>query len=163
MRFGVLFCLLLTIVGISIAQDSTFPVGPQYLITGSQIFARPIATPTLSLNTPLPSIPDLPQIGPVIGNQPYIANSVVDQQPNLFPIYYGYPMLSVVELVDTEPPRELPASLVDPGVAGMTSAQSLNESGYGLPLGDSASYWKAHRARAPHVYTNADVERLHGS
>ena len=64
---------------------------------------------------------------------------------------------------DTEPPRELPISIVDPGVAGMTTARSLNESGYGVPLGDTASYWKTHKAHAPRVYTNADVERLPGS
>ena len=163
MRLSSLFCLLLTLLGVCAAQDSNFPVGPQYLMTGSPVFARPISTPTLSLNTPLPPIPDLPEIGPVIGSQPYIANPALEQQPDLFPIYYGYPMNSVVELVDTELPRELPASMVDPGVAGMTTAQALTQSGYGVPLGDSASYWKTHKARAPRVYTNADVERLPGS
>ncbi len=163
MRLGSLFCLLLTVVGVSAAQDSNFPTGPQYLITGSSEFARSISTPTLSLNSPLPPIPDLPEIGPVIGEQPYITNPALAQQPDLFPIYYGYPMASVVELGDTEPPRELPISIVDPGVAGMTTPQSLNESGYGVPLGDTASYWKTHKAHAPRVYTNADVERLPGS
>ena len=163
MRLSSLFCLLLTVVGVSAAQDSNFPVGPQYLITGSPALARPISTPTLSLNSPLPPIPDLPELGPVIGEQPYIDNPALEQQPDLFPIYYGYPMASVVELADTEPPRELPASIVDPGVAGITTAQSLSQSGYGVPLGDTASYWKTHKPHAPRVYTNADVERLHGS
>ncbi|HEX4786040.1 MAG TPA: hypothetical protein VH350_16990 [Candidatus Sulfotelmatobacter sp.] len=162
MRLGSLFCLLIALVGVCAAQDSNFSVGPQYLITGSPIFARPVATPTLSLNTPLPPIPDLPQIGPVIGTQPYIADPVLEHQADLFPIYYGYAMPSVVEIVGAEPPRELPASIIDPGVAGITTAQSLNESGYGVPLGETASYWKAHKPRAPRVYTNADVERLHG-
>jgi hypothetical protein len=162
MRLASLFCLLVLLVGVTAAQDSNFPIGPQYLITGSPTFARPIATPTFSLDTPLPAIPDLPQIGPVIGNQPYIANPVVEQQPDLFPIYYGYSMPSVVEIVDTEPPRELPASIVDAGVAGIVNAQSLSELGYGLPLGDTASYWKSHRPRAPRVYTNADIARLPG-
>ena len=97
MRLGSLFCLLLTVVGVSAAQDSNFPTGPQYLITGSSEFARSISTPTLSLNSPLPPIPDLPEIGPVIGEQPYITNPALAQQPDLFPIYYGYPMASVVE------------------------------------------------------------------
>src|SRR5579864_9125584 len=113
MRCASLFCLLVVLVGVAAAQDSSFSIGPQYLITGSPTFARPIATPTVSLDTPLPAISDLPQIGPVIGNQPYIANpDVVAQQPNLFPIYYGDPMPSVVEIVDTEPAPELPASIV---------------------------------------------------
>ncbi len=162
MRLASLFCLLVVLVGVTAAQDSNFPIGPQYLITGSPTFARPIATPTLSLETPLPAIPDLPEIGPAVGNQPYVANPVLEQQPDLFPIYYGYSMQSVVEIVDSEPPRELPASIVDPGVAGIVNAQSLSELGYGLPLGDTASYWKSHRPHAPRVYTNADIARLPG-
>jgi hypothetical protein len=162
MRLASLFCLLVLLVGVTAAQDSNFPIGPQYLITGSPTFARPIATPTLSLETPLPPIPDLPEIGPVVGNQPYAVNPVLEQQPDLYPIYYGYSMPSVVEITDTEPPRELPASIVDPGVAGIVNAQSLSELGYGLPLGDTASYWKSHKPHAPRVYTNADIARLPG-
>jgi hypothetical protein len=159
-----LFCLLFALTGITAAQEMSFPVGPSYLLTsGDPMFAGPVATPTLSLNTSLPPIPSLPEIGPVIGNQPYIANPELQQQADLFPIYYGYPMPSVVELVSTEPPRELPASIVDPGVLGITSAQSLRQQGYGVPLGDTASFWKVHKHHAPRVYTNADVERLHGS
>ena len=158
------FCLLFALVGVSVAQEMSFPVGPQYLlISGDPMFARPIATPTLSLDTPLPPIPSFPEVGPVIGNQPSIESPEVQQGPNLFPIYYGDRMTSVVELVSTEPPRELPASIVDPGVTGITSAQSLREQGYGAALGDTASFWKAHKPHAPRVYTNADVERLHGS
>jgi hypothetical protein len=164
MRLGTLCCLLFALMGISGAQEMSFPMGPQYLlISGEPMFAQPIATPTLSLETPLPPIPSLPEVGPVIGNQPYIENPKLQQGPDLFPIYYGYPMPSVVELVSTEPPRELPASIVDPGVAGITNAQSLREQGYGVPLGETASFWKAHKPHAPRVYTNADVERLHGS
>lgn len=164
MRLGTLWCLLFALMGISAAQEMSFPVGPQYLLTsGDPMFARPIATPTLSFDTPLPPIPSLPEVGPVIGNQPYIENPEVQQGPDLFPIYYGYPMPSVIELTSTEPARELPTSIIDPGVAGITNAQSLREQGYGAPLGDTASFWKAHKPHAPRVYTNADVERLHGS
>jgi hypothetical protein len=164
MRFASLFCLLFALIGISAAQDTNFPVGPQYLMNfGSPMFAQPIATPTLSLDTPLPPLPSFPEVGPVIGNQPYIANPELQHQADLFPIYYGYPMPSVVEIVSSEPSPELPASIVDPGVTGITTAQSLRESGYGAPLGDIAAFWKSHRPHAPRVYTNADVERLHGS
>ena len=165
MRFASLFCLLLAMMGISAAQETNFAVGPQYLMTsGSPMFAQPIATPTLSLENPLSPIPSLPEVGPVVIDQPYVPNSALEQLgPDLFPIYYGYPMPSVVEIVSTEPPRELPASIVDPGVTGITNAQSLRESGYGKPLGDVGAYWKTHRRHAPRVYTNADVERLHGS
>ena len=162
MRLAPLSCLLLALVGISAAQDTNFSVGPQYLLTGSPMLARSIATPTLSLETPLPPIPDLPEIGPVIGTQPYISNPELQHQADLYPIYYGYPMASVVELSSVEPPRELPASLVDSGVA-MIDAPSMRERGYGATLGEVAIFWKTHKPRATRVYTNADVERLHGS
>jgi hypothetical protein len=165
MRLASSFCMLFALMGISAAQDMSFSAGPQYLMTsGDPAFARSIATPTLSLDTPLPPIPSLPEVGPVVVDQPYIPNPVLEQLgPDLFPIYYGYPMPSVVEIVSTEPSPELPASIIDPGVTGTPNAQSLRESGYGKPLGDVGAYWKTHGRHAPRVYTNADVERLHGS
>ncbi len=72
-------------------------------------------------------------------------------------------MATVVELTSAELPRELPASIVDLGVIGITDPQSLRLRGYGIALGDAASFWKAHKRRATHVYTNADIERLHAS
>jgi hypothetical protein len=35
--------------------------------------------------------------------------------------------------------------------------------GGGITLGEVAMFWKVHKSHAPRVYTNADVERLHGS
>ena len=163
MRLAPLFCLLFALAGLSAAQDTNFSVGPQYLLTGSPMWARPIATPTLSLEAPLPPIPDLPEIGPVIETQPYISNPDLRHQADLFPVYYGYPAAGVVELSSAEPPRELPASLVDSGVVVMIDAPSVHEPGYGITLGEVAAFWKAHKPHAPRVYTNADVERLHGS
>lgn len=163
MRLGSLFCLLVVLVGISAAQDTSFSVGPQYLVTsGSPLFARPIATPSLSLNAPLPEIPSLPEIGPAVEHQSYVANSELQHEADLFPVYYGYQPVSIVELTAVEP-RELPASITDVGVTGMTDAQSLRERGYGVPVGDTASFWKTHKPHAPRVYTNADVARLHPS
>jgi len=50
MRLGSFFFLLFALAGVSAAQDTNFPVGPQYLITtDSTLFLRPIATPSLSL------------------------------------------------------------------------------------------------------------------
>jgi hypothetical protein len=163
MRLAPLFCLFFALVSISAAQDTNFAVGPQYLLTGSPLLARSIATPTLSLETPLPPIPDLPEIGPVIGTQPYISNPELRHQADLFPVYYGYPMASVVELSSAEPPRELPASLVDSGVVVMIDAPSVREQESGITLGEVALFWKTHKPHTPRVYTNADVERLHGS
>jgi len=139
MRLASLSCLLIVLAGVSAAQETNFPAGPQYLMTsGSPLFARPIATPSLSFDYGLPRFQSLPQIGPVVENQPFTANPEV-QGPNLFPVYYGYPMTSVVEITSAEPPRALPASITDVGVIGTTDAQSLRERGYGVPL-----------ARTPH-------------
>jgi len=164
MRLASLSCLLIALAAIAAAQETNFSVGPQYLmISGSPSFARPIATPSLSFDTGLSAIPNLPQIGPAVENQPYVVNSEASRGPNLFPIYYGYPMASVVEITSAEPPRNLPASIIDVGVTGITDAQSLRERGFGVPLGDSAAFWKTHKPRAPRVYTNADIQRLRSS
>lgn len=164
MRLLGLSCLLVGLVGICVAQDMSFPVGPHYLMTtGSPIFARPLATPSLSLGAPLPDIAPLPEVGPIVVDQPFAPNPELEHQPDLFPIFYGYPMPSVVELVSPETPARLPESMVDVGVIGMTDVSSLRERGYGATLGETASFWKSHRTHAPRVYTNADVQRLHGS
>jgi len=169
MRLACLFCSLIALAGISAAQDTSFSAGPQYLMTSgfSPLFNRPIATPSISLAAPMPEIQSLPAIGPVVENQPFITNPELSHQADLFPIYYGSPegspMTSVVEITSAEPPRSLPASIVDSGVTGITDAQSLRERGYGIPLGETAAFWKAHKPHAPRVYTNADVQRLRPS
>ena len=97
MRFSLLFLLTLLVAGFCPAQDTSFQVGPQYLITTTDTrFLHPIATPSMALDAPLPGIPTLPQISPQVAEQPYVSNPVLDNQPNLFPIYYGYPALTVV-------------------------------------------------------------------
>jgi hypothetical protein len=163
MRLAPLFCLLFALVGPSAAQDTNFPIGPQYLLTGSPLLARPIATPTMSLDIPLPPLPELPEVGPKVQDQPFIPNPITELGPDLLPIYYGYPMPPVVILVSEESPREVPASLVDSGVVLMIDAPSLREQQSGITLGEVALFWKTHKPHAPRVYTNADVERLHGS
>src|ERR1700730_10401062 len=162
MRLASFSCLLFALVGISAAQDTNFSVGPHYLRTGWPMLARPIATPTLSLDTPLLPIPTLPEVGPPVTDHPFIPNPEL-QEPDLLPMFYGYPMPSLVVLISRESPTELPRSLVEAGVPGQTDLQSLQERGYGVTLGESASFWKAHKPRVPRVYTNADIERLHGS
>ncbi len=162
MRLGSLLCLLCALAGIAAAQDTNFSVGPQYLMTnGSPLFARPITTPSLSLSAPLPGIPSLPEIGPPVSDQPFTANPELPGQADLFPIYYGTPLPSVIE-ISAEPPRALPASMVDVGVEATTDAQSLRELGYGVTLSETASFWKTHMSHATRVYTNRDIARLHG-
>ena len=51
MRFHRVLLPFLVLGGISFAQDTNFPVGPQYLVTGGNpMLLRPIATPSLSLS-----------------------------------------------------------------------------------------------------------------
>jgi len=162
MRVTSLWFLLFTLLPVAAAQDTNFTQGPQYLTTTmSTDMLRSIATPTISVDAPLPPIPSLPQIGPTVENQQYVANPVLAHQADLFPIYYGYPMIPVVELTATQESVALPESLNELGFAANTSAQALRERGYGVPLGDAASHWKAHKPQASRVFTNVDIERLH--
>jgi hypothetical protein len=178
MRLASLFCTLIALAGISTAQDTNFPVGPQYLITSdSPMFLRPIATPTMSLSTPSASNGATPVGAPEIPPPP----AELPTQPDLTRIFWGAPetqdkgrderdkeaneneRTSDIEITSAGPSRALPPSILDVGVTGMTDAQSLRERGYGVPLGDAASLWKTHKPHASRVYTNADVERLHSS
>lgn len=161
MRIAALSCMLIALGAVSAAQETNFPVGPQYLMNfGSPLMAQPIATPSLSLEAPLPGIPSLPKIGPAVENEAYVANPELRHQADLFPVYYGYPRISAVEISSAEAPLELPTSITDVGVIGMTDAQSLRLRGFGVPLGDNATFWKAHKPHARRVYTNEDLQHL---
>lgn len=196
MRLGICFGLVLALAGICVAQDTNFSVGPQYLVTsGSPMFARPIATPNLSLGEPLPQIAGFPAaqalvtpessspsepsqlylsgvlwgehsdariLGRVIvtpslslSEPPAIASAATDEQTT------APETTSEIEISSAAPRLPVPPSLFDAGVTGVTNAQYLRERGYGVPLGDTASFWKKNKPRAPRVYTNSDVERLH--
>ena len=167
MRLGSLFCLMLALAGISVAQDTNFPVGPQYLITSaSPMFLHSIATPTLSLSAP-PAAVSAPATETAAVPETASPSAGPQSQPDLTRIYWGGPKVSEpvteIEITSAQPSAALPASIVDVGVTGVTNAQSLRERGYGVPLGETASFWKAHKPHAPRVYTNADVQRLHPS
>jgi hypothetical protein len=164
MRFQLfLLLVLLSLPGISAAQDTNFSQGPQYVITGDAAYAQPISTPIRSLDAPLPPILSLPEVGPPVTDQPYVSNPGLGHEANLVPIYYGYPMIPVVELTGTEPSLPLPASITGVGYTVIAGPQALRELGYGISVGEAAAYWKAHKPRVDHVYTNADIERLHRS
>lgn len=151
------FLIVLVLAGFAGAQDTNFQAGPQYLVTTSNAqFLRPIVTPSMSLNTPLPAFPSLPQVGPTVTAQPYISNPTLEHQPDLYPIYYGYPEIPVIEL-SGEPPRELPASINDTGFLPITTARSLRELGYGVTVVQDAGYWKTHKRPIVRLYTNADI------
>ena len=165
--------LLFSAVGMVLAQDTTFPSGPQYLMTGSPLFARPISTPSTSFEGPPLEVGASNATGVLIAGaetQTVLPPRAVDL-PNidLSSIYYGdgNAPASVIEISFTESSSELtvteiPPSIVDTGVGQMTTAQALRVRGYGVTLGAAAAYEKTHASHANRIYTNADIDRLHG-
>lgn len=168
------FCcvlLVLSALGMAVGQDTNFATGPQYLLTGSPLFARPISTPSYSLSGPPLEIGATTATDSLIagaGNQTVVPPSP-DALPfvDFFSIYYGGPPVTVIEVSfpegtsESSLPENLPASILDTGVWQITSAQALRTRGYGVTLAEAAQYNKSLTRRAPHVYTNADIDRLH--
>src|SRR5579864_8635528 len=157
MRLSPVVLLLSILGGMSAAQETNFPEGPQYLVPGNaSMFLRSIATPSLSLDAPLPAIPSLPEVGPQVSEASYVSNSVLQDHPNLLPVYYGYASLSVIELVSTDSMRKMPESISGTGSA-LTDAETLRDFGYGMTVGEAASFWRSHKLQASHAYTNSDI------
>jgi hypothetical protein len=167
--------LLLSTAGMAFAQDTNFATGPQYLMNpgsnnGSPFFTRPISTPSLSLvGPPLEIGASNATEGLVAGADDRTESLQPESQSrDVFPVYYGAPPTSVVEISfpqasgESTPP-ELPASILDTGVWQITTVQALRERGYGVTLVEAAVYGKAHAGHATHTYTNADIDRLHSS
>ena len=171
MRVAYVFTLLIFSAAVLVTgQDTNFGQGPQYLMNGSPVFARPISTPSIALEGPPLEVGASNATGVLIaGAQNKTVLPPADgalPSINLFPIYYGGAPMSIIDNSSAEPSSEvslteLPASLLDTGVSQMTTAQALRDRGYGVTLGGTAVYEKAHAARATHVYTNADIDRLH--
>jgi hypothetical protein len=170
-------CLLIVLstLGTALAQDTNFATGPQYLThsdptnPASALFARSISTPSMSLAASPLEVGASNATGSLIpgaGDHDVLPpSSSALPKIDLFPIFYGEPPASVVEISFPEseaPPSPLPASILDTGVDQITSAQGLRARGYGITLSEAAAYGKAHRAHATHVYTNADIDRLQG-
>jgi hypothetical protein len=166
------FCALsctaiLFVPGFASAQDTHFASGPQYLLTTSQaspFFTRPISTPTMSLPNPVlePGASNASEgLAAGAGNQ--TASPQAQPRADLFPVYYGVPRVSVVEISFSadQPLQPLPPSILDPGVWQITSSQALHQRGYGLTLIEAAADGKARARHANRVYTNADIDRLH--
>ncbi|MGC2473400.1 MAG: hypothetical protein WA485_03635 [Candidatus Sulfotelmatobacter sp.] len=65
--------LVVSLAGLSFAQDTNFPAGPQYLVTsGSPMFLQSIATPSLSLSAPMPDpYIDQTQLAAAVISDPY--------------------------------------------------------------------------------------------
>ena len=163
--------LLVSSATLVCGQDTNFANGPQYLMTGSPLFARPIATPSMSLQDAPLEIGADNATGVLISgaeNQTVLPPQAVDlPKIDLLPIYYGVVPASDIEISfagssGERSATELPASILDMGVGQTTTAEALRERGYGVPLGVVASRNKARPRHATHVYTNADIGRLRG-
>jgi hypothetical protein len=159
-----------TLVGMSAAQDSNFSVGPQYLMNyGSPMFMRPIATPTLSLSETAPvALAASEATSSPVGNS--AEGSVVVPQPsNLASVYWGgresataVETSAVIEASGAAPPANLPPGILNVGVQETVDARELRERGVGVSVSEASAFWKGHKPRAVRVFTNRDVEKLHG-
>jgi hypothetical protein len=169
MRKGFLLSLIvLSAVAAAFGQDTNFSTGPQYLMThGSTMFAQPISTPSLSLAGPPLQVGATGATGDLaVGAE----NQTVTVQPadalppvNFFSFYYGAPYVIEISFnEESSSRRELPASILDPGVWQITTPQALRERGFGVTLPEAAAYGKSHPRHSTHVYTNADIDRVHG-
>ncbi len=159
--------LVLSTAAFVIGQDTNFASGPQYLMNGSPLFARSISTPSLSLaGQPLDTGASNATEGLTAGADNQTASPRPPAEPNLFTIYYGGASTNAIEISLAEPssgpPTELPAGILDTGVSQVTTAQALRGRGYGVTLGAAAAYEKTNAGHANRVYTNADIDRLHG-
>jgi hypothetical protein len=168
MRVSSLCALLVLSTATFVAgQDTDFASGPQYLMNGSLLFARPLSTPSLSLAGPaLEMGASSATDGLTVGADNQTPSPQPFTEPNLFPIYYGRPSTSVIEISFAETsfayPTELPASILDTGVSQVTTLQAIRERGHGETLEGAAAYVKTIAGGAARVYTNADIDRLRG-
>jgi hypothetical protein len=183
MNFRYLLCFLFIVAAVSCAQDSNFSAGPQYLMNfGSPTFLRSIATPTLSLSE-APPASAAAEAG--YGVQLSLTSATPQTPIDLLPIFYGNAARlepsaltepaaptepptttensSVIEISGAPVPANMPASIVNVGVQEVVDAPILRERGYGVTIAEASAYWKTHKPHAARVYTNRDVDRLHGS
>lgn len=170
MRFAARFSqfaklgILLALVVPAAAQDTNFSTGPQYLLNGSPLFARPIGTPSLSLETPLE--PPTDHTGSEAAAEQAVENTLEQLPPLDFSsIYYEPPTAEEIRISsnNSEPRGEspqLPSSIAESGVTQMIDAETLHQRGYGVSLAEEAAQWKARKSAPVRTFTNGDIERL---
>jgi hypothetical protein len=161
---------LLGLIGFSAAQDTNFPNGPQYLINGqSPLFLHAIETPSLSFG-PASAVATPTNTGETVAASPVVETprplpSGVDYSR----IFWGEPQQpaetepQVIEVSSTQPVAPLPPSILETGVTALVDDHTLRGEGYGVPLGEVAAYWKAHKPPAVRIFTNKDVVHSSGS
>jgi hypothetical protein len=190
MRLASCLCFLFCVAVVSSAQsvssaqdaDTNFPAGPQYLMNyGFPLLFQSLETPELSLLRPravAPSapaeehsgVPDTRSFGE-LQNQTQIDRVYWGVNPNGTPAQIPAENVqspnenenqNEVESSSALPSPSLPPGFFDVGVTGIANAKFLREHGYTPSLAKIAAFWKTHRRNATHVYTNADIARLHG-
>jgi hypothetical protein len=112
--------------------------------SSSEIEDRRIATPILSLSTA-----ENPSVTATEAET--LSNQQAPQQ-----VAEGS---RVIEITSAAMPANLPASIIDTGVTGITDPQSLMERGYGVSLGEFAAFVKAHKRSGARVLTNDDLRK----
>jgi hypothetical protein len=177
MRSCGLICLLFVLVGFSVAQDTSaqgsnahdtnFSTGPQYLLQGSSLFARPIATPSLSLSAPTPQSSSSESSTASENGGASATLPEFNHNTDLRPVYYGDDQVSVIEVHMTEDAgtqlAALPPRIFETGVSAMVDMETLRRREYGAMPSEVSAYWKAHKVLASRHYTNADIDRLHAA
>jgi hypothetical protein len=179
----VFFCFVFVATcaaGIALSQDTTFANGPQYLLSSvpdarsasSNFFVRSISTPSVSLSGPVLEVgASNATAGLNAGAEAQtivVPEAVALPKTDLSSIYYGVPTANVVEISlsaasgKSMAGTEIPQSIFDIGVGRIIEAQDLRENDYGITLPKAAAYGKEHVRRAMRIYTNADIECLHG-
>jgi hypothetical protein len=146
------------------------PVRSILITTGAPMFARPISTPSLSFASPALEVgaDNLTARLTAGAENQTVLLPPADALPQVdsFYFYYGTTLLSVIEISFAEPSsahREPPASILDTGLWELTTVPALRERGYGVRLPEAAADSRARIRHATHVYTNADIDRLHGA
>jgi len=171
MRAAQCLVLLLLAAGAAAGQDTNFSTGPQYLMNyGSPLLLGSISTPSLPWQSPPLAVGASNATSSLsAGAADYTVDTLPEPAPpaDLFPVYYGVPAVSEINLRGYEGEssleQRLPASILDLGTWQTTTVQGLRERGYGVTLVEAAAYWKAHVRHATRVYGNSDIERLHKS
>jgi hypothetical protein len=177
--FGCAFVAIFA-AGIALSQDTNFSNGPQYLLSSvpgarsasSDFFVRSISTPSVSLSGPALEFGASNATGDLNAGAEtqtiVVPEAVALPKADLSSINYGVPTANVIEISfpaasgESIAGTEIPQSILDIGVGRIMEAQYLRESDNGVTLPEAAAYGKEHIRRAMRIYTNADIDRLHG-
>jgi hypothetical protein len=177
--FGCAFVAIFA-AGIALGQETNFSNGPQYLLSSvpgarsasSNFFVRSISTPSVSLSGPALEVGASNATADLNAGAEAqtitVPEAVALPRADLSSIYYGVPAANVIEISfpaasnTSIASTEIPQSILDIGVGQIIETQYLRESDYRVTLPEAVAYGKEHVRRATRVYTNADIDSLHG-